>query len=205
MRHTASGTLVIVMSLSAVLLAAPKFISTWKSPDAAGTTLAGKKVAALVITKDINLQMSGEEALVRELAAIGIADGVAAYRMVPRAELEDAAKAKPWFERANVEAVVTLRLVSAEKEQVYTPTYWGAPGYSSLWGYYGYGWGAVYEIGSMREDTKVVIENLIFSVPKDKLLWAGVSETTNPENAQKVIKDLVKQTVKQMKKEKLIR
>ena len=57
----------------------------------------------------------------------------------------------------------------------------------------------------MREDTKVVIENLIFSVPKDKLLWAGVSETTNPENAQKVIKDLVKQTVKQMKKEKLIR
>jgi hypothetical protein len=127
MRHTASGALVIVMSLSAVLLAAPKFISTWKSPDAAGTTLAGKKVAALVITKDINLQMSGEEALVRELAAIGIANGVAAYRMIPRAELEDAAKAKPWFERANVEAVVTLRLVSAEKEQVYTPTYGARP------------------------------------------------------------------------------
>ena len=39
----------------------------------------------------------------------------------------------------------------------------------------------------------------------NKLLWAGVSETTNPKNAGTVIKDLVKETIKEMRKEKLIR
>ena len=57
----------------------------------------------------------------------------------------------------------------------------------------------------MRDDTVVVIENLIFSVPQNKLLWAGVSETTNPKNAGALVKDLVKETIKEMRKEKLIR
>jgi hypothetical protein len=203
--RTGSLVLIITLALLATVSAAPKFVSTWKAPEAAGTSFAGKKIAALVISSDDNLRISGEEALVRELAAIGIKDGVAAYRLVPREELQDAAKARPWFERAGIEGVVTLRLVRAETERTYTPAYWAAPAYTSLWGYYGYGWGVVYQPGSQREDTIVVIENLIFSVAKDKLLWAGVSETTNPKNAGTIIKDLVKETLKEMRKEKLIR
>jgi len=56
---------------------------------------------------------------------------------------------------------------------------------------------------SVREDTKVVVETLIFSVPKDKLLWAGVSETDNPKNMDVFMKDLVTRTVKEMKKQGL--
>ena len=198
-------TTIAVLLLHAVVLAAPEFTSTWASPDAAGTSFAGRKVAALVISQDQNLQISAEEALARELAAIGMKDVVAAYRMVPREELRDAARARPWFERAGVEGVVALRLVRAETQQRYTPAYWAAPGYSSLWGYYGYGWNAVYQPGYLQEDTVVVVENLIFSVSRDKLLWAGVSETTNAKNAGALIKDLVKETIKEMRKAKLIR
>ena len=205
MRHRLATALALAACLGAVLAAAPRFTSTWKAPEAAGVSFAARKVAALVISDDESLRVSSEEALVRELVAIGIKDAVAAYRLVPREELKDAAKAKPWFERAGVEGVVTLRLVRAETEQVYTPSYWASPYYTSLWGYYGYGWGVAYEFGSSREDTVVVIENLVFSVSKDKLLWAGVSETTNPKNAGTLIKDLVKETIKEMRKEKLIR
>jgi len=205
MRHRLAPALALAACLGTMLAAAPRFTSTWKAPEAAGVSFAARKVAALVISQDENLRVSSEEALVRELVAIGIKDAVAAYRLVPREELKDAAKAKPWFERAGVEGVVTLRLVRAETEQVYTPSYWASPYYTSLWGYYGYGWGVAYEFGSSREDTVVVIENLVFSVSKDKLLWAGVSETTNPKNAGTLIKDLVKETIKEMRKEKLIR
>ena len=205
MRHRLAPALALAACLGTVLAAAPRFTSTWKAPEAAGVSFAARKVAALVISDDESLRVSSEEALVRELVAIGIKDAVAAYRLVPREELKDAAKAKPWFERAGVEGVVTLRLVRAETEQVYTPSYWASPYYTSLWGYYGYGWGVAYEFGSSREDTVVVIENLVFSVSKDKLLWAGVSETTNPKNAGTLIKDLVKETIKEMRKEKLIR
>lgn len=198
-------TLVPALLLQVVALAAPRFTSTWSAPGVAGTSLSGKKIAALVISQDESLRISGEEALARELAAIGIKDVVAAYRLVPREELLDADRARPWFERAGVEGVVALRLVRAEKERTYTPAYWSTPSYSTLWGYYGYGWGAVYSPGYVREDTIVVIENLIFSVSRNQLLWAGVSETTNPKNAGAVIKELVKETIKEMRKDKLIR
>ncbi len=127
MRHRLAPALALAACLGTVLAAAPRFTSTWKAPEAAGVSFAARKVAALVISQDENLRVSSEEALVRELVAIGIKDAVAAYRLVPREELKDAAKAKPWFERAGVEGVVTLRLVRAETEQAYTPSYWASP------------------------------------------------------------------------------
>ena len=198
-------TTVATLALSAALVAGPKFTSTWKSPEAAGVSFAGKKVAALIISADQDLRISGEEALVRELAAIGLTQGVASYRIVPKEELRDPDKAKVWYEQAGVEGVVTMRLVSADVRKTWNPSMWSSGYYGSFWGYYGYGWGAVYDPGYITEDTVAVIETLVFSVPKNKLLWAGVTETTNPKDAGKIIKDVVSATVKEMNKQGLIR
>ena len=206
MSHVSIVTAAAALSMSAVLVAGPKFVSTWKAPDAAGVSFSGKKVAALIMSDDLNLRMSGEEALVRELAAVGVPGGVASYRIVPKEELRDPDKAKGWYERAGVEGVVAMRLVRSDKQTVWTPSMWVTSSYSTLWGYYGYGWTSVSEVGgTTRVDTTVVIENLIFSVPLNKLLWAGVTETTNPKNAAAAIKDIVTESVKEMTKEGLIR
>jgi hypothetical protein len=74
-----------------------------------------------------------------------------------------------------------------------------------LWGYYGYGWTSVYSPGGTRDETTIVVETLIFSVPKDKLLWAGVSSTTDPKAAPVFIGQLVDAAVKEMKKQRLIK
>lgn len=195
---------IVAIAMSAALVAGPKFVSTWKAPEAAGTSFAGKKVAALIISDDQNLRVSGEEALIRELAGVGVPGGIASYRIVPREELRDAEKAKGWYERAGAEGVVALRLVKADKRQTWTPSMWSTPTYSSLWGYYGYSWTAVYDPGSTSVETVAVIETLVFSVPLNKLLWAGVTETTNPKDASRVIKDIVSATVKEMTKQGLI-
>jgi hypothetical protein len=190
---------------TALLLAAdPKFTSTWKWAEAGTVSLAGKKVAALVITQDDSLRVSGEEALVRELTARGL-QMVATYRIVPRPELETADKAKVWYEKAGVEGVVAMRPVSKENVRTYTPSVWMSPSYGNLWGYYGYGFAAVYSPGSARDDTFVVVETLVFSVPRNQLLWAGVSETKNPKNLQQFVKDLVGATAKEMEKQGLQR
>jgi hypothetical protein len=192
----------VVVASGADLLAG-KFKSTWHAPGAGPLNFAGKKVVALVITDDQNLQVSAEEALSRELAARGV-EGVPAYRMIPREELRDKDKAKGWFTRAAAAGVVVMRVVGAQKEMTYTPDVWASPYYGSLWGYYGYGWGSVYIPGSAREDTVVTIETLVFDVPKDKLLWAGVSEKTNPKGTQQVVKELVKEAIKEMAKVGLV-
>jgi hypothetical protein len=195
----------ICLMLAPALAAGPKFTSTWKAPEASTTSFAGKKVAALLISDDQNLRISGEEALVRELASIGVPQGVASYRIVPREALNEKDSARQWYERAGVEGVVSMRMVKAETYK--TPDLWTSVSYSSLSSYYGYGWGSAYvvPIGEGSSETVAVIETLVFSVPQNKLLWAGVTETTNPKDAPRVIKEVVTATVKEMSKQGLLR
>ncbi len=194
----------LVVALAGSTVAKTKFKSVWKGPDAAGTTFGGKKVAALIIDKDESLRISGEEALARELTARGM-QGVASYRIVPREELQNADRAKVWYEKAGVEGVVAFRVVSDEKRRTWQPSSWSTPYYGSFWGYYGYSWGAVYDPGYVRDDRVVSLETLIFSVPKNSLLWAGMSETENPKNGAAVVAEVVKEAAKEMKKQGLAR
>jgi hypothetical protein len=175
------------------------FTSVWKTPAAFEVSLAGKKVAALVISKDESLRVAGEEALARELTNRGM-QGIATYRMAPREELASAETAKPWFERSGVEGIVALRPVSSEKRTAYTVETWADPYYSSLWGYYGYGWGNVYVVGSARQETVVTVETTIYSVPRNTLLWAGASETTDAKGLTRFIEALAIETVKELHK-----
>jgi hypothetical protein len=197
-------SLVASLAAGTLLSAAPKFTSVWKSPEAGTVSFAGKKVAALVITQDDSLRVSGEESLVRELTARRL-EAVATYRIAPKEELQSAERARVWFEKANVEGVVAMRPVSKDKRTTYSPGTWVNPNYSTLWGYYGYGYGGVYIPGRVERDTIVVVETTIFSVPRNQLLWAAVSETKNPGALQGFVEDLVKEAVKELHKQGLAR
>jgi hypothetical protein len=190
---------IAVLVATAAIAADVKFTSVWKTPAAREVSFAGKKVAALVISKDESLRVAGEESLARELTSRGM-QGVATYRMAPREELASAETAKPWFERAGVEGIVALRPVSSEKRTAYTVETWADPYYSSLWGYYGYGWGNVYVVGSARQETVVTVETTIYSVPRNTLLWAGASETRDAKSLAKFIEELACETVKELHK-----
>ena len=195
---TAAFTATAVLTLSAAI----RFTSTFKSIDAGGVNFAGKKVAALVISNDDSLRVAGEESLARELTARGM-QGVATYRIAPKEELRRADTARPWFEKAAVEGVVVIRPVSAETEQSYTPSMWVSSNYSTLWGYYGYGWSAVFVPGGVQRETKVVVESTIYSLPRNELMWAAVTETTNPRDLRGFVEELVKRSVEEMQKQGL--
>jgi len=196
------SSVIMIVALTTVLSAKIDFTSTWKWMDASTVSFAGKKVAALVISQDDSLRVAGEEALVRELTARGL-QGVASYRMAPKEELQKAERAKVWFEKANVEGVVAVRPVSADKVSTYTPGTWINPYYSTLWGYYGYGWGSVYIPGRTDRETVVVVESTIYSVPRNQLVWAGVSETRNPKDLRQFVEELVKEAVSELQKQGL--
>ena len=204
-RHStgfALTTLAIVTSVAA-LSAAIRFTSTFKSLDAGAVSFVGKKVAALVISNDDSLRVSGEEALVRELKERGM-QAVATYRIAPREEMRTAETAKPWFEKAGVEGIVAVRPVSVESETYNTGT-WVTSHYSTLWGYYGYGWSSVYVPASARSQRVVVVETTIYSVPRNQLLWAAVSETNNSRDLSGFVDELAKEMIKEMQKQGLAR
>jgi len=186
------------------VFAKTKFSSVWAAPGAAGTSFGGQKVAALLIDKDEALRMSAEEALARELTQRGM-QGVAAYRLVPKELIGKPDEAKGFFERAGVQGVVAMRVVNDEKRREYQPATWSSGYYSSFWNYYGYGWAAVYDPGYTRDTRIISVETLIFSVPKNTLLWAGLSTSDNPKSAQEVVGDTVKEAVKELREQGLAR
>lgn len=203
-RIPAALILAMVLAAGASLAAKTKFQSVWKAPDAATVSFAGQKVAALVIDKDDSLRVAGEEALVRELNARGM-QGVASYRIAPKEVMQNADSARGWFEKAGVQGVVAFRVVNDERRKTYQPSTWTSTYYTSLWGYYGYGWGAVYDPGYVRDERIVSLETLIFSVPKNTLVWAGLSVTENPKDGAKVVTEVVKEAVNEMRKQGLVR
>jgi len=205
MRHSTGFALTTLAILTSVvaLSAAIRFTSTFKSLDAGAVSFVGKKVAALVISNDDSLRVSGEEALVRELKERGM-QAVATYRIAPREEMRTAETAKPWFEKAGVEGIVAVRPVSVESETYNTGT-WVTSHYSTLWGYYGYGWSSVYLPASARSQRVVVVETTIYSVPRNQLLWAAVSETNNSRDLSGFVDELAKEMIKEMQKQGLAR
>jgi hypothetical protein len=182
-------------------VAAPKFTSVWKAPEVSKLNFAGKKIAALVITDDQSLQMSGEEALARELTARGVT-GVATYRFVPREELRSAEKARPWFDTAGVHGVVALRPVSRDTSRTARAVIWSGY-YQEFWGYYGYGWQSVTPIIT-SQTTKITVETLVYDLARNRLVWAAMSETNDPKNLQSFVAELVTGVVREMQKMKLV-
>src|SRR5215813_6439418 len=102
MRRYLLAAVIVVLVAIDVAADKPRFTSSWRSPDASGVTFFGKKVAALVITSDENLRVSGEEELARQLASRGI-QGMPTYRIAPKEELTSAERARPWFERMGID------------------------------------------------------------------------------------------------------
>lgn len=184
----------LALALAVVLDAQVRFTSTWAAPDARTISFKGKRVAAIVISDDLSLRMSAEEALSRELGSRGI-QGVPAYRTIPTEELKNVDRAKAWLQREAVDGVVALRPVSQSKQQrpQVEAAMWTSPYYSTLWGYYPYSWGVVYHIGARGSDTYVVVESLVFNVATGNLVWGGVSEAKNPETLQRLVADIVKE------------
>jgi hypothetical protein len=201
---TLPRSFLVVATLATAACATTSFQSTWKAPDAQPVVLSGQKVVAFVLTKNAAARRSAEDALAREISAGG-AQGIASYTLVPDAAASDEAKAKAQVEASGATGVVVMRPVDSSKEVVATSTYMG-PSYGPYWGgYYGYGWGAAYGGVDVRTNTIITVETLVYSIPQNKLIWAGQSNTTNPTKVDAFVRELATSARREMKKAGLLK
>lgn len=204
MRATRAG-LAVAGGLVLGACASTTFVSTWKAPDAPAADYKGKKVVALVLSPDERVRQGAEWALAKELKARGVV-GLPAYSIVPVTEIKDKEKARARFEQAGAVGVVVMRVTSQETEVTASAAGWTTPYYADFWGgYYGYGWGSVYDPGYLKSETQFHVETLVYTLKEGKLIWAGKSKTVNPESAEALIKALVAAAGDEMKKAGLIK
>jgi len=171
----------------------------------------GDTVLAMVMTAHEESRNGAEAALAQELGKRGV-EAIPAYTVIPKSLVKDKDKAKPYIDKSGCKYAIVMRVAGNEKELRGTgPSYTAIPVatmpyYGAFYGgYYTFGWGATYNAGVMEIQNKVHVETLVYDLRTDKLIWAGMSDTMNPDTAQKFIKDLVKTAAKEMKKQGLVR
>lgn len=113
----------------------------------------------------------------------------------------------------NFDGVITMRLVSKEKETNYVPgTYTGMyyGGFDGMYtGMYGYGFGnwygmyspTFYDPGYYQETTSYMVETNIFSLKENKLIWTGTTESQFVTDLGQTVDAIMQAVVKEMRKD----
>ena len=113
----------------------------------------------------------------------------------------------------NFDGVITLRLVSKEKETTYVPgTYTGIyyGGFDGMYtGMYGYGFGNwygmyspnFYDPGYYQETTSYMVETNIFSLKENKLIWTGTTKSDYVTDLGQTVDAIMQTVVQEMRKD----
>jgi len=79
--------------------------------------------------------------------------------------------------------------------------------YGGYWdGYYGIGWADpwVDKAPDTRVDIVITVETFVFSLPQNKLVWTGTSQSTNPKNAEKLVHQLATEGTRELQRQGLL-
>ena len=170
--------------------------SSWHDPSVG--VLSFDKIVAVAITNDASTRLAAEDALV---ARIGANRAQPSYRVL-ESEERDGDKVTLRLRDAGFDGAVVMRFVGSEQETNWSPGAWSGP-YSSFGGYYGYGWG-YYDPGYAYTYTSYRIETLVYALDQNKLVWAGLSSTTDPKNVAVLAREVAETVAEDMRKKGML-
>jgi hypothetical protein len=207
LRAAMLGLAVTTLLLGCATGSAPKpprhlFTESVADPDAKPLQVKGAKVVAAVMLQDPKARQHAEDALAREITALG-GQGIPMYTLsltsAPNQEGES--KTRAAVEAAGATGLVVMRPVDLRNKTVASNTIAPNDVYGGYWGgYYGIGWSDpwISKTPDVSNTIIVTVETFVFSLPQNKLVWTGTSETTNPENAEKLVHKLASEGVKEL-------
>ncbi len=194
--------LAFIPACALLLAGSTKFVSTYQNPRAGRIDFSGKKIACFVVIPSEELRSAREETVAAELRSRGH-DCLAGYTILPGELVKDLKKSKEFLKNAGVSGALLLRLVG-DAERTSSTAWYSQPYYGSFYGYWNYGWSSAYMYETTWTDRVITLETVIYSIEKDELLWAGRSETTNPKDITKFVKDLANEAGKLLRKAGLV-
>jgi hypothetical protein len=174
-------------------------IDSWKDPNIGQQRY--QKILGVFISQDASLRRAGEDQLAKRLPNV-----VPSHSALPQEATSDRDKAREWINEQGFDGVVIMRPVKVDKETTYVPgtSYVVPAGYGSMYGYWGTGWGYAYDPGYVRQDEVVMVETNVYNVSDAKLVWASRTKTYNPESVRQLVDEIVDQTAREMKSQKVV-
>lgn len=177
-------------------------VQSWQEPTFAGPAM--QKVLIMGLFHDPLDRRFFEDEFADKFSASGV-QAVPSYTLIPNPEdFDEEKEVAAAVKQAGVDAVLIAELKALDKEEKYVPPRvdW-APGPrmygGGFYGHYYQSYQTVYRPGYKKLDTIARVETTLYTTADNKLIWAGKTESMNPDSRQKAIKDIAQALTKDMK------
>ncbi len=145
-----------------------------------------------------------EDEFVDKFTAAGV-EAIPSYSLIPNPEDYDEEKeVAAAVTQAGVDAVLIAELKGVDKEEKYVPPtvdWVGGPRMygGGFYGHYYQSYQTVYRPGYKKLDTIARVETSLYTTADNKLIWAGKTESMNPDSARKAIREIASTLTRDMK------
>ncbi|MDN3677801.1 hypothetical protein QWY90_10820 [Flavobacterium paronense] len=166
-----------------------QIISSWRDPDKQIHSGDWKKVLVVALLRNETNRRRAEDEMVKYLHAKGITSySYLGENFNPKNE--EALRNK--IKNDGFDAAITMRLIDVDKEKIYTPEqhYMYPVYYRDFSHYYYRSWGYYSTPGYYTITKKFIIETVIYSIPDDKIIWSGITETYDPDGVEKLTDEI---------------
>ena len=171
-------------------------VNSWKAP---GETLSPdkyKKGIIVIMAKDENVRKLSEDQIAANYKLLNIS-----YPLFTMQQLgEDTLKIKNMLRDQGFDVAVIMKLITVKAKSTFAQG-----GHNQAYALNGiYYFPDYLNSGTYVTDMDYVLATNVFSLRDEKLLWSGVSESTNPKKIDKLISQVAKEVVYKMKEDKFI-
>ena len=195
---------IILPSLLLNSCTSTKIVSSWSEPDKEVTIANLSKVLVVAMFRDEASNRKAEDQMVGYLKGKGI---VSYNYLNENFNKKDERSIHEMIKKDGFDGAVTMRLVDVEKEKIYSPGQISSYPvyYRSFSGYY-YSWLNYTRTPSYYTTTKIyTVETNVYSIKMDKIIWSGLTETTDPNGVKNMTEEVAKVVYKKMVKEGFIK
>jgi len=209
MSHAIRLTWLFALTALLAACASTHVASTWRDPDDKGAPVT--KLIVFAAAKDDAIRRLAENRAVQTLPRGTV--GVPSYTLFEQFD-PDETKVKERLRKEGFDGALVSRLVSIDRNKDYIPPqthivqpypgYAYAPYYRSFYGYYPQAY-AYTTPGYMTENTRYVVETLLYRLPDGKPVWSAVSETVNPDSTIAMVNEVVRLLGDELRKNSLLR
>ena len=180
-----------------------KITSTWREPNKEISLNKLNKVLVVALFQNETSRRKAED----QMVSYFYGKGVASYNYLDEnisTKNENAIREK--IKNDGFDGAVTMRLLDVDKEDVYSrgnismyPSY-----YRNFSGYYFRNWGYFSDPGYYSTTKTYTVETNVFSIKEDKIIWSGITKTTDPSGVTKMTDEIGKAVFDEMVKEGFI-
>lgn len=197
-------TSIILASLVFYSCNSTKMVSTWNEPNKEITISNLNKVLVVAMFRNETSNRKAEDQMVGYLKGKGI---VSYNYLNENFNKKDEGAIREMIKKDGFDGAVTMRLVDVEKEKTYNPgqIIYYPTNYRNFSGYY-YNWLNNYRSPGYYTTAKIyTIETNVYSIKMDKIIWSGLTQTTDPKGVKNLTAEVAKVVYKKMVKEGFIK